>query len=756
MLARIGVLVAVAGLGAVALGPRIVADDLPVDAALVGTPARAVVRADRDYVVVDEVASESQRRLAAERTLPVWDFDDERARRDASVVQKALVRIAVALEAQRRATEAPASAASANARTTWEPLRAVVAGELADVGLDAPRDDAWRALLTVASVRPAALDVIATMLAVEFARPMVAVVPQTRLSSGMISVRTLSDPRDERLLDAREVVDEAGARTVARDTIRHALETATPAPVGTPATTWTGWAAVVATWASSLPRATLTWNAAETEARRRAARAAAPAVVVRAHRGEVVLRPGELVSERHVLLARAMAVQQGDHLRTRATLGTASFIALVCGVIYLVGARRVFQRQLQTRDVVFLGGLVAAQLTFLALVDAVAPHLAAAVPGLPTGVVAFAVPIAFGPMCARVTLPPDVALLLALTSALLGGVVLEPGMPWAVVAALSSMTGAALVTRGPRRWTILSAGVGAGVLGVGASLTLELFRGSFAGPDLLALLGATFAGGLLSGLLASICVPAIELAFGYVTDGRLYRLADLNHPLLKDLIVHAPDTWHHSVRVAVLAERTAAVVGAHVLLTRVMALYHDVGEMMLARPFAGSRDPIDRTARSHAEDRTTFLRRHIEEGLALGRQHRIPDAVVAAIEEHHAGRDGLPPDEPGDAVGTAKNGGEGRAVHFTGRPPCSRESALVMLADQIEAAARALDNPTGERLDEIVDEVINHALALDLLSACDLSLRDLGQARSALKASLRALQRGVVSNPLDVRSAEVS
>jgi putative nucleotidyltransferase with HDIG domain len=307
---------------------------------------------------------------------------------------------------------------------------------------------------------------------------------------------------------------------------------------------------------------------------------------------------------------------------------------------------------------------------------------------------------------------------------------------------LSSMTAAAVVSRGARRLTLLVAGLAAGAVGVGAALTLELFRGALGGAELGGLLAATFAGGLLSGVLALVLVPGIELAFGYVTDARLYRLADLHHPLLKDLIVHAPGTWHHSMRTAVLAERAALAVGADPLLARVMALYHDVGKIGRPQSFRENQQGDNPHDRLEPAESAAILRGHVDEGLALARRHRIPDAVADVIVEHHAdlvietfldkarrqAREGVSVDE--------------RAFRYGGRAPRSRESALVMLADQIESAARRLEAPTPERLEATVDAFVNRALAQDTLAACDLSLRDLGRARAALKRALREIVRG--------------
>ncbi len=740
-LVRVFIVVVVAVSAALALAPGLVKADLPIGPGLLGTPARGVVRADRDYALVDDAATATLRQLASDRSRPVWDLDDERARRDAQVLQKALLRVVVALEAlhkqqdSARPNDQPEPPASA--RPALDELRAIVAGELASASLEAPQDPAWRALITLVWQQPAAIDVVVGVVAAELPA---LVAQEPRVDHGgatELVVRSVGPSAEERVVASADVVSAAVARERLRSQLTVALAELTPS---------SSWAAALSSWVGSFVRPTISWNAAESEARRRQSADRVPPVIVRAHRGEIVLRPGEIITVRHQLLASAMAVQQAEALRVGATLGTAFFVALVVVVVYLFGARRVFQRRLRTRDVIFLALTLILTLGLIVAADALAPVIVAAFPGFQASMIAFAIPVAFGPMCVRLTLPPDVALLFALVVALLGGVVVEAGMSWAVVAALSSMTGVAFVVRGPRRFTLILAGCGAGAVGMFAALTLELFRGTLEGRELVLLLAATMAGGLLSGVLALVIVPLVESAFGYVTDPRLFRLADLNHPLLKDLIVHAPGTWHHSVRTAVLAESAAGAVGANPLLARVMALYHDIGKIRAPLSFReNQRDDDNPHDKLLPEQSAAILRGHVVEGLALAREHGLPEAVAVVIEEHHA--DSTMDTFLDAARGRAKDAGlslssaDEDAFRYAGRPPQTKESALVLLADQIESAARLLPSATPARLAGVVDHVVNRALTRDTLAACDLSLKELGRARAVLKEALIDLSR---------------
>lgn len=732
---RVAIALVVAVVAAFALAPRLVKADLPVDAALLGTPARGVVKADRDYALVDEDATQEQRRLATLRSLGVWDLDDEHARRDSQVLQKALLRVAVALETLRKQhpeanrQDPPFGDKDGFAVASLDEVRAVVAGELASASLEAPQDPAWKALTRLVWQQPAALDLIIAVVAAE----MPALVAATPPSQNDIIVRSLAENADEHVVNAAEVVTLEEARARLQKRLQNALS---------PAGSSLAQAQALATWLQAFIRPTLSWNAAETELRRRQRGESVPPVIVRARRGETVLRPGEIINARSQLLVQAMAVQQADELRLTATLGTFFFVALVVVVVYLFGARRVFQRRLRLRDLIFLGVMLSLSVGLMVTADATTPFFMQTFPGMHSSMIAFAIPVAFGPMCVRLTLPPDVALLFALVVAILGGVVVEPGMSWAVVVLLSSMSAVAFVMRGPRRLTVLLAGVLAGLVGAAAVSTLELFRGAFVGRDLAFLALATFTGGVASGVLALVVVPVVERAFGYVTDQRLYGLADLNHPLLKDMIVNAPGTWHHSVRAAVLAERAAQAIGANPLLARVMALYHDIGKISAPQSFRENQqhngNPHDRIS---AEESVAVLRGHVEEGLRLASEHGLPRAVAVVIEEHHADMvmEGFLAKARAAAGDVAI---DERNYRYLGRLPQTKESALVLLADQIEATARNLGDPTPQQLTDVVDHFVNRALTNDTLAACDLSLKELGRARAVLKEVLLGFARG--------------
>lgn len=759
-LARVLLLVGVSALAAVVIGPRLVGADVPGAEAL-GQPARVHVRADRDYALVDQEETEERRREARERSRSVWELDIARVQRDARVLAGALERVneAVGKARAERAVEASSGSAAGTAsekdvptlvQEAWadlEDARAEVVVELALIGGEAPDDEAWRALVGAIWRSPAVADEIAgalrdalsapvvgdrALLALDEARGIVVRPVPTVLGRGERSVAT-SD----------EVQDLEQARLALIAELRQRLLAVAP-------TLSDADAGRVAAFAATLLRTTLTYNATESELRRQEAAEGVPPVLVRVRRGEMVLRPGQIIERRHVIVLEAMEAQRGEQMRTRAAVGTGAFVLFLCFVVYRFGVRGVFRRDLSLKDLLLLGVLLVASLLMLFGADRLVAPVVERWPNVPALALLCVVPTAFGAMKARLCLSADVALLLALLVALLGGVMAEPGTTWTVIALVSSMAGAAVAGTAERKTTLLLAGLAAGLAGSAAAVTLEAFRSALDATQLLWLGGAALLGGVLSGALAAAATPLVEGAFGYVTPLRLRALSDLNQPLLKDLIVHAPGTWHHSMRVAHLVVEAAHAIGANRALARAMALYHDVGKIKQPQYFLenlqGRDNPHDKL---EPDESAAILREHVRHGVELAQKHRIPRIVASAIVEHHGdnrmefflhrARAALLDREQGALSGEQEEALDA-AYRYGGALPRTREAALVLLADQIEAATRVLEDPNDEELRAIVDGVVDRALIDDALVRCDLSLRDLGHVRHAFWRALRELQ----------------
>jgi hypothetical protein len=234
-------------------------------------------------------------------------------------------------------------------------------------------------------------------------------------------------------------------------------------------------------------------------------------------------------------------------------------------------------------------------------------------------------------------------------------------------------------------------------------------------------------------------------AFGVATRIQLMELAQVSHPLLRRLQEEAPGTFHHSVIVGNLAERAADLIGADSLLVRVGAYFHDIGK--IAKPGyyienqMGGENPHDRldplaSARMVSE--------HVRAGLKLTARHRIPARVRAFVPEHHGTR--LVTYFYRKASEVDPNIDPER-FRYPGPRPQSRETAMVMLADSVEAVVRASKDRSHEKIDELVDGVIRERVQEGQLDDCEITLRDLKTIADSFKATLRGIYHPRIEYP---------
>jgi len=240
--------------------------------------------------------------------------------------------------------------------------------------------------------------------------------------------------------------------------------------------------------------------------------------------------------------------------------------------------------------------------------------------------------------------------------------------------------------------------------------------------DILGPAGAGVANGFLCGVLALALIPVVEQALNAPTRFRLMELSDLNAPILKRLLTVAPGTYSHSVTVAHLAESACREIGADPLLARVGAYYHDIGKIEQPEYFVENQSGYNKHDEINPRLSATVIRSHVKLGVEKARALGLPEAVVAIVGEHHGnGRISYFYNQ------ALKDDPEAKAEDFCypGQTPGSRESAVVMLADTVEAATRTLKRPTISRLEDFIKELVMDKVKGGQLDRCDLTFRDL-------------------------------
>ena len=294
-----------------------------------------------------------------------------------------------------------------------------------------------------------------------------------------------------------------------------------------------------------------------------------------------------------------------------------------------------------------------------------------------------------------------------------------------LVSGLLSGTAAALIAgKKSTRLRILLGGLTGAALDFAAMLAIGLMTNDELKGTLLN--GAWRAAGSAAALALTIGLqPVLEGIFNLPTPMKLLELSNPNQPLMRRLLLEAPGTYHHSIIVANLAEAAAEAVGANPLLARVAGYYHDIGKLKRPHYFKENQQ-AEENAHDHTEPQVSaaILTAHTKDGVALGKSYRLPQEVLDIIAEHH-----------GDTpvmffYHKALQMAEGKPVdinafRYDAHPPKTKEGAIVLLCDTIEAAVRTMKNPTMEGVEEFIVKLVKGKLEDGQLSDSPLTLRDI-------------------------------
>ena len=253
-----------------------------------------------------------------------------------------------------------------------------------------------------------------------------------------------------------------------------------------------------------------------------------------------------------------------------------------------------------------------------------------------------------------------------------------------------------------------------------------------------------------STLLALGILPIAETFTGITTNQTLLELTDLNRPLLRKLSLEAPGTYAHSINVANLAEAAARAIGANSLLVRVGVYYHDIGKLKKPHFFVENQprglNPHDKLKPTNS---AAIVREHVLEGLEMADDAKLPPEVAAFITEHHGTqRIGFFYEKAKELEPDAKL--EVSDFTYPGPKPQSKETAIVLLADSVESAARTLQDPTPENITELVDRIVGAKLADRQLDQAPLTLREL----NTIKEQFVKVLSGMYHHRLDYPTAE--
>jgi putative nucleotidyltransferase with HDIG domain len=479
-------------------------------------------------------------------------------------------------------------------------------------------------------------------------------------------------------------------------------------------------------------QANLSFDANGTAAAQQVARNNVAAVQVQVTAGEVVVRDGQVVTEQDLEKLRALGLVNPG-IDWKSAIGLLIWALLIAGVLALFVERYAQEAWSDDRKLM----VVALSLVVITAAGrALIPGHTVAVYFLPFAAVAMMLTILVG---GRTALATQIAG--ALHVGIMSGQV--ELVAYVLVPALLGMAAVRRATTA-REFVAAALYVALGDLGVIGTFLLVGRSADTLGAVQLA--AAALVSGVASGVLAFGAIVMLGHLFRITTVFELRELADPNHPLLRQLLLRTPGTYHHSLLVANLAERAAEVIGADPLVARVGAYYHDIGKMRNPLAFIENQTGTNPHDELDPAVSASIVSAHVRDGLALADRYRLPPQIREIIPGHHgtsliryfhsiAQQRGMVVDES--------------AFRHPGPKPRSKEAGIVMLADGTEAAVRSLEEKTPERIAEMVERIVTERVADGQLDDCDLTLRDVQRVKEAFRELLAGVYHERIPYPED-------
>jgi putative nucleotidyltransferase with HDIG domain len=365
----------------------------------------------------------------------------------------------------------------------------------------------------------------------------------------------------------------------------------------------------------------------------------------------------------------------------------------------------------------------------------------------------YVAPTALAPLIVAILIDAGSAIFMALFISIFTGVIYGNRVDLLVLTFLASLVAIFFCREARQRGRVVRAAAAGGLtvaafaalIGIADQTPVEVFVRQMA---------AGFGVGIMTGITVVGLLPVLESLFKRTTDITLLELTDYNHPLLRRMQLDAPGTYHHSLVVAQLSENAANAIGANPLVARVCALFHDVGKTGHAQFFSeNQRDGVNPHAQLDPATSARIIKQHVADGVDLVRKHHLPRAVVDVILQHH-GTTLVRYFYQQACAQTGAPFGEGKCAavpesefRYDGPRPQTKESAIISLADGIEAASRSLRQTTPEQLNELIERIVRERVEDGQLDEAPLTFVEIARVKNSFQFTLLNMLHGRVAYP---------
>jgi cyclic-di-AMP phosphodiesterase PgpH len=447
---------------------------------------------------------------------------------------------------------------------------------------------------------------------------------------------------------------------------------------------------------------------------------------------QIIVRKGEIVTSAHIEKLTVLGLQNPD-LHLQNILGLFLINSLF---VFLLGFYiHIFHIKIYDDiNKLILLGIIYVSMVFIA-------KIAGEISG-------YLIPVAFASMLVAITLDSRLALWMTFIISINIGFIFWGETNYMIVALAGGLISVFSIRKATQRSSLTRAGLFIVIINILSISALGLIHRSSSQVIL-----ENNMWGILNGFLSAILtigvLPFLESMFDITSSFKLMELSNPNQPLLKQLLVEAPGTYHHSVVVGNLAEAAAEEVGANSLLARVGAYYHDIGKLKRPYFFAENQEAYKNTHDDMEPSLSALvIASHVKDGVEMAKKYRLPKVIIEIINQHHGTglisyffHRALQSNETKSNVVNEEN------YRYSGPKPKTKEGGIILLADMLEAEARTLNSPTSSRIKSLTQNVVNRNLENGQLDDCNLTLKDLNKIKDVFSRILTGMFHNRIEYP---------
>jgi len=483
------------------------------------------------------------------------------------------------------------------------------------------------------------------------------------------------------------------------------------------------------------------FNKEQTEARIEQAKSSVEPT--RILQGQVIVQEGQII-DKEVLRQLELVGMLTNQSSLKPIFGLLLFLSLCMWLFYVQLSKWRADKDDKKKALVVLMIIFIFSVSVMKLISLVSENFDVTI--------AFLFPTALAPMLVRSLINERFAVLITVVTAAVAGVVFQEGysavlqMEIALYILFGGLAGLYIIQGAEKRTQLLQTSMSVAVVNViFMAFYLLMTQSSYGLSELLFYAIAALTSGLLSGALTIGLLPFFESAFGIISAMKLIELSNPNHPLLKKILTETPGTYHHSVMVANLADAACESIGADGLLARVGCYYHDIGKTKRPGFFIENQmshaNPHDSLPPETSRD---IILAHGTDGAKMLRKYKMPKEIIEIAEQHH---------------GTSllkyfyvKAKEEGTDINeedyrYSGPKPQKKETAIISIADSVEAAVRSMKEPTHEKIQEIVHTIVKDKLQDGQFDDCDLTIKELKTVERVLCETLNGIFHSRIEYP---------